>query len=153
MRRVRPPGAPRVAAVAPGPGVGGEDSAAGAWERQRAIERAAYDVAAEAIRDRTIDVARLVQVHAQAAANVVRARADVLDLEEREGRLVSVDWVRRVMTEHDGQVVALVKSMPRALAVRIAPEAPDHAERELAAWVEDVFLKTLHGTTPFPGGA
>jgi hypothetical protein len=53
------------------------------------------------------------------------------------------------MTEHDGAVVALAKAMPKQLAGRISPHDPEHAETELDRWVEEVFLKTLHQTSPW----
>jgi hypothetical protein len=88
-------------------------------------------------------------VHAQAAKNLVACRQDVLDLAEREKRLVSGDWVRKVMQDHDGSVASLLKSMPKQLAGRIAPHDPEHAERELNRWVQEVALKTLHNTDPW----
>lgn len=126
-----------------------EDSTWGAYERQRQIERAVFGLAAKALKTGALDAGRLVSVHAQAAANLVRARQEVLNLQERERTLVTADWVRRVMMEHDGAVVALVKAMPRTLAGRIAPHDPQHAEAELTLWVEETFLRTLNRTTPF----
>jgi glycerol-3-phosphate cytidylyltransferase-like family protein len=96
-----------------------------------------------------MDAARMVSVHASAAKNLINARKDVLDLSEREKRLVSGDWVKKVMQDHDGSVAQLLKSMPKQLAGRIAPHDPEHAERELERWVQEVCLKTLHSTDPW----
>jgi hypothetical protein len=63
--------------------------------------------------------------------------------------LVSGDWVRKVMTDHDGAVSTLLKAMPKQLSGRIAPHDPEHAERELTRWVQEVCLKTLHNTDPW----
>lgn len=125
------------------------DTPQGAYERQRQIERAAYGLAVKALRGGQLDSGRLVSVHAQAAKNLVACRQDVLDLAEREKRLVSGDWVRKVMQDHDGSVASLLKSMPKQLAGRIAPHDPEHAERELNRWVQEVALKTLHNTDPW----
>lgn len=125
------------------------DTPEGAYERQRNIERAAYDLAAHSLANRHADAGRLVSIHAQAARNLTMAREEVLTLAEKERKLVSGDWVRKVMTEHDGSVIALAKAMPKMLSGRIAPHDPEHAENELSRWVEDVFLKTLHQTSPW----
>lgn len=125
------------------------DSPEGAFERQRQIERAAYGLAIKAMRDREPDAPRLVDLHARAARNLTLARADVVKLAEEERSLVSGEWVKKVMTEHDGVIAALAKSMPRQLAGRIAPHDPEHAERELSRWVEESFLKTLFNTHPW----
>ena len=55
----------------------------------------------------------------------------------------------RVMQEHDGAVASLIKAMPKQLSGRIAPHDPEHAERELTRWVQEVALKTLHNTDPW----
>ena len=125
------------------------DTPQGAYERQRKIERAAYGLAARALNASQPDAGRLVAIHAQAARNLTTARQEVLDLAERERTLVPGDWVRRVMTEHDGAVATLAKAMPKQLAGRIAPHDPEHAERELERWVQDTLLRTLHQTDPW----
>jgi len=125
------------------------DSPAGAYERQRQIERAAYDLAVEALRQRRADAGRLVAIHAAAAKNLTSARDEVTAQAEKERRLVSGDWVKRVMQEHDGAVASLLKAMPKQLSGRIAPHDPEHAERELNRWVQEVALKTLHQTDPW----
>lgn len=125
------------------------DTPQGAYERQRNIERAAYYLASRSLANRQADAGRLVAIHAQAARNLTLAREEVLALAEKERRLVSGDWVRKVMNEHDGSVIALAKAMPKMLSGRIAPHDPEHAENELSRWVEDVFLKTLHQTSPW----
>ncbi len=53
------------------------------------------------------------------------------------------------MTEHDGAVASLIRAMPKQLAGRISPHDPDHAERELERWVQEVCLKTLSETDPW----
>jgi hypothetical protein len=125
------------------------DSPEGAYERQRQIERAAYDLAVEALRGRRADAGRLVAIHAAAAKNLTSARDEVTTQAERERRLVSGDWVKKVMQEHDGAVSSLLKAMPKQLSGRIAPHDPEHAERELNRWVQEVALKTLHNTDPW----
>ena len=125
------------------------DSPEGAYERQRQIERAAYDLAVDALRGRRADAGRLVAIHAAAAKNLTSARDEVITQAEKERRLVSGDWVRRVMQEHDGSVASLLKSMPKQLSGRISPHDPEHCEKELNRWVQEVALKTLHQTDPW----
>ena len=125
------------------------DTPQGAYERQKEIERAAYGLAVESLRTRSLDAGRMVSVHSTAAKNLIAARQDVLDISERERKLVSGDWVKKVMMDHDGAVAQLLKSMPKQLSGRIAPHDPEHAERELERWVQDVCLKTLHQTDPW----
>lgn len=127
------------------------DTADGAYVRQRQIERFAFALAMNALRANQPDAGRLLQIHSTAASNLVRARDDVLALAEREGKLMSVDWVRKIIVEHDGAVVALAKAMPRLIAGRICPEDPERAEEELRRWVEEVFLHTLYSTSPWSG--
>lgn len=125
------------------------DSPQGAYERQRQIERAAYDLAVDALREGRADAGRLVAIHAAAAKNLTSARDEVIAQAEKERRLVSGDWVRRVMQEHDGSVASLLKSMPKQLSGRISPHDPEHCEKELNRWVQEVALKTLHNTDPW----
>ncbi|GEM_PF-465237 len=125
------------------------DSPQGAYERQRQIERAAYDLAVDALRGGRADAGRLVAIHAAAAKNLTSARDEVIAQAEKERRLVSGDWVRRVMQEHDGAVASLLKAMPKQLSGRIAPHDPEHCEIELTRWVQEVCLKTLHNTDPW----
>lgn len=125
------------------------DSPQGAYERQRQIERAAYDLAVDALREGRADAGRLVAIHAAAAKNLTSARDEVIAQAEKERRLVSGDWVRRVMQEHDGLVASLLKSMPKQLSGRISPHDPEHCEKELNRWVQEVALKTLHNTDPW----
>ena len=125
------------------------DSPEGAYERQRQIERAAYDLAVEALRGGRADAGRLVAIHAAAAKNLTSARDEVIAQAEKERRLVSGDWVKRVMQEHDGSVASLLKAMPKQLSGRIAPHDPEHCEKELDRWVQEVALKTLHQTDPW----
>ena len=125
------------------------DSPEGAYERQRQIERAAYDLAVESLRGGRADAGRLVAIHAAAAKNLTSARDEVIAQVEKERRLVSGDWVKRVMQEHDGAVASLLKAMPKQLSGRIAPHDPEHCEKELDRWVQEVALKTLHQTDPW----
>ena len=125
------------------------DSPEGAYERQRQIERAAYDLAVESLRGGRADAGRLVAIHAAAAKNLTSARDEVIAQAEKERRLVSGDWVKRVMQEHDGAVASLLKAMPKQLSGRSAPHDPEHCEKELDRWVQEVALKTLHQTDPW----
>jgi hypothetical protein len=125
------------------------DSPQGAYERQRQIERAAYDLTVDALREGRADAGRLVAIHAAAAKNLTSARDEVIAQAEKERRLVSGDLVRRVMQEHDGSVASLLKSMPKQLSGRISPHDPEHCEKELNRWVQEVALKTLHNTDPW----
>jgi hypothetical protein len=125
------------------------DSPEGAYERQRQIELEAYKLVVVAMREGRADTARLVSIHAAAAKNLTSARDEVIAQAEKERRLVSGDWVRKVMQEHDGAVASLLKAMPKQLSGRIAPHDPEHAERELTRWVQEVCLKTLHNTDPW----
>jgi len=131
------------------PAVVSADTPQGAYERQRQIERAAYALAVRALKAGQPDAGRLVSIHAQAARNLAQAREEVLKLNEHERVLVSGDWVRKVMTEHDGAVATLLRAMPKQLAGRIAPHDPEHAERELDRWVQEVALATLQQTDPW----
>lgn len=126
-----------------------EDGPEGAYERQKAIERAAYDLAQKALKAGTDDAGRLIQIHTQAAKNLGEARKQVISLRELEKSLVSGVWVRKVMSDHDGAVVTLVRAMPKQLAGRICPHDPEFAESELDRWAQEVFLKTLNETDPW----
>jgi len=140
---------PPEAATAVNASLVASDTPAGAYERQKQIERASYGLAVQALRNKTMDAGRMVTVHAAAAKNLINARQDVLALAEKERSLVSGSWVKKVMQEHDGAVASLLKAMPKQLAGRIAPHDPEHAERELDRWVQEVCLKTLHSTDPW----
>lgn len=61
---------------------------------------------------------RLVAIHASAVRNLADGRQRLLDLAEKERQLVSADWVRSVMLDHDGAVAQLLRAMPRQLAGR-----------------------------------
>lgn len=140
---------PPEAQAPPDPAAISADTPLGAYERQRNIERAAYALAARALKNGQPDAGRLVSIHAQAARNLTQARQEVLDLAERERTLVSGDWVRKIMMEHDGAVATLLRAMPKQLSGRIAPHDPEHAERELERWVQEVCLATLSQTDPW----
>ncbi|HRY52018.1 MAG TPA: hypothetical protein P5186_28645 [Candidatus Paceibacterota bacterium] len=126
-----------------------EDGPQAAYERHRQIERASYALAARSLKEGRADVQRLVALHAQASKNLTAAKQDILNLEEREQNLVSGEWVRKVMQEHDAAAASLVRSMPKQLAGRILPHDPEHAEGELERWVQETFLKTLSNTDPW----
>jgi hypothetical protein len=126
-----------------------DDTPQGAYERQRQIERAAYSLAAKALKEQRAEAKNLVAVHGQAARNLAQLRLEILAVAERERTLVSGEWVRKMITEHDGAVVQIVRAMPKQLAGRISPHDPEHAERELERWAQEVFLKTLYKTDPF----
>lgn len=126
-----------------------EDGPEGAYERQKAAERAAYVLAAGAIKAGSPDAARLVALHALTARNLTDGREEVLRLRELERSLVSGAWVRAVMTNHDGAAVTLIRAMPKQLSGRICPHDPEFAENELSRWVDEVFLRTLSETDPW----
>ncbi len=100
-------------------------------------------LARRALKARHIDAGRLIAVHVRAANNLPDAKGELLDQLERDCSLVTGNWVRRVMADHDGAAVALVKALPHSYSVRICPQDPEHARGELDGWVQEVFLKTL----------
>jgi hypothetical protein len=145
LEQARPPeaAAPIDASLAQG------DGPIAAYERQRVMERAAYDRASAALKTGRGDAGRLMALHTQAVKNLIDARSEVMRLQEQEKTLVSGAWVKKVMLEHDGAVATLVKAMPKQLAGRILPHDPEFAETELERWVQEVLLKTLHDTSPW----
>jgi hypothetical protein len=133
-----------------------EDIAAGAcapvraaWERLLLAERLSWASVVQSIKARQPDANRLVGVHAQCVKNLIDGRARVLQQAQTEGQLVSADWIRSNMLEHDGTVAALIRNMPRQLAGRVNPAAVEHAERTLQLWVDEVCLRTLSETSPW----
>lgn len=120
-----------------------------AWGRLEETERVAYRLMTAALENGQPDSARLLAIHAAAVKHLSEGRQRILDLAERDRTLVSGDWVRKVMVEHDGAVASLVRSMPRLLAGRVAPHDPEHAERELDRWVQETCLRTLYETNPW----
>jgi hypothetical protein len=126
-----------------------EDTPQGAYVRQKNIERAAYALAARALRNGQPDAGRLVAVHGQASRELRQAKLEILEISEREMQLVRGDWVKKAMLDHDGAVAQLLKAMPKQLAGRIAPHDPEHAENELNRWVQEVALATLYSTNPW----
>ncbi len=123
--------------------------AAEALARAEQIERAAYALAIRSLREKAADAGKLVGIHATAAQNLIRTRQDVLAIEQQEGRLLTVEWIKKIIADHDGALVTLAKAMPRSLAGRIAPHDPEHAERELDRWVQEEFLKVLYRSNPW----
>jgi len=126
------------------------DTPQGAYERMRNLERATYALAVNALKARQPDAGQLVSIHARHTSNLITARIQVLELAQKERELVSGDWVRQQMVKHDGAVATLLRAMPKQLASRIAPHDPAHAEQELERWVQEVALKTLNSTSPWP---
>jgi hypothetical protein len=120
-----------------------------AFQRLEKAERACWGILCAALKNQAPDAARLLDLHCRSVRHLADSRQDVLNLAERERQLVSGDWVRRVMTDHDGAVASLLKAMPRQLSGRIAPHDPEHCERELDRWVQEVALATLHSTDPW----
>lgn len=120
-----------------------------AWGRLEETERVAYRFMTTALENGQPDSARPQAIHASAVKHLSEGRQRILDLAERERTLVSGDWVRKVMVEHDGAVASLVRSMPRLLAGRVAPHDPEHAECELDRWVQETCLRTLFETNPW----
>ena len=138
------------------PELPGEDVAAGAcepvraaWERLLLAERLSWASVVQSIKARQPDANRLVAVHALTVKNLIDGRARVLQQAQAEGQLVSADWIRSNMLEHDGTVAALIRNMPRQLAGRVNPAAVEHAERTLQLWVDEVCLRTLSETSPW----
>ena len=123
--------------------------AAEALARAEQIERAAYALAIRSLREKAADAGKLVGIHATAAQNLIRTRQDVLAIEQQEGRLLTVEWIKKIIADQDGALVTLAKAMPRSLAGRIAPHDPEHAERELDRWVQEEFLKVLYRSNPW----
>ena len=120
-----------------------------AFQRLEKAERVCWGILCAALKIQAPDAARLLDLHSRSVRHLADSRQDVLNLAERERQLVSGDWVRRVMQEHDGAVASLLKAMPRQLSGRIAPNDPEHCERELDRWVQEVVLATLHSTDPW----
>ena len=120
-----------------------------AWGRLEETELVAYRLMTAALENGQPDSARLLAIHASAVNHLSEGRQRILDLAERERTLVSSDWVRKVMVEHDGAVASLIRSMPRLLAGRVAPHDPEHAERELDRWAQETCLRTLFETNPW----
>jgi hypothetical protein len=122
--------------------------------RLEQVERLAFAMLADARQKGEGVLEReCVRIHRDAVGNLMSARGEWLALQEKERTMVSGQWVREIIARHDGVLVNLVRSMPRALASRIAPQDPDHAEAELRRWVNDTFLATLYSTNPFERGA
>lgn len=128
---------------------GPADSIRAAWARLERCERVAFRLLEAALEAGRPDAGRLVAIHATAVRNLAEGRRRLLDLAERERELVSGDWVRRIMTDHDGAIASLLKAMPKQLSGRIAPHDLDHCERELSRWVQEVALRTIHQTNPW----
>ena len=128
---------------------GAAESVRAAWARLERCERVAFEMLETALEAGRPDAGRLVAIHAAAVRNLADGRGRLLDLAQRERQLVSGDWVKRVMLQHDGSVAQLLRAMPRQLAGRIAPHDPEHAERELERWVQEVALRTLNQTDPW----
>jgi hypothetical protein len=119
--------------------------------RLEEVERLTFNMLTEArAKGHPVIDRECVKVHRDAATNLLNARADWLKQIEHERSLVSGDWVRKAFVQHDGVLASLVRSMPRSLAARILPSDAEFAEAELRRWAEEVFMKTMHATTPFP---
>jgi hypothetical protein len=120
-----------------------------AFQRLEKAERICWGILCAALKNQAPDAARLLDLHSRSVRHLADARQDVLNLAEREKNLVSGDWVRRVMQEHDGILAQLIRNLPRQMAGRISPQDPEHAERELTRWVQEVALATLTNTDPW----
>jgi hypothetical protein len=131
-----------------GPGTGATEIAA-AWSRSVKAERIAWSMLASSLKAQSPDAPRMLALHSQACRHLVDNRERFVAQAEKERTLVSGDWVKRVMQEHDGVIASLIRNMPRQMAGRIAPQDPEHAERELTRWTQEVLLKTLHETDPW----
>ena len=130
------------------PGTGATEIAA-AWSRSVKAERIAWSMLASSLKAQSPDAPRMLALHSQACRHLVDNRERFVAQAEKERQLVSGDWVRRVMQEHDGVLAQLIRNMPRQMAGRIAPLDPEHCEKELNRWVQEVLLKTLHATDPW----
>ena len=125
-----------------------DDDAKGAYERHLALELQAYLKAVAAINDASPAAARLIAVHTAAAGALPQLRALIEELQAREAELVDGEWLRQIVAEHDDRIRKLAESMPTALAARLCPNDPEHAEKELKLWVRETLLRTLHRTNP-----
>lgn len=125
------------------------ESIRAAWARLERCERVAFQMLEAALEAGRPDAGRLVAIHAAAVRNLADGRGRLLDLAQREGQLVSADWVRGAMRSHDGVVAQIAKAMPRSLAPRVNPVDPELAEAELSRWLNETFLAALHNTNPW----
>jgi hypothetical protein len=130
------------------PGTGATEIAA-AWSRSVKAERIAWSMLASSLKAQSPDAPRMLALHSQACRHLVDARERFVAQAEKERQLVAGDWVKRVMQEHDGAVAQLLRTMPKQLSGRIAPHDPEHCERELDRWVQEVALATLSSTDPW----
>ena len=130
------------------PGTGATEITA-AWSRSVKAERIAWSMLAASLKAQSPDAPRMLALHSQACRHLIDNRERFVAQAERERQLVSGDWVRRVMQEHDGVMAQLIRTMPRQLAGRIAPQDPEHCEKELQRWTDEIFLKTMHDTDPW----
>ena len=130
------------------PGTGATEIAA-AWSRSVKAERIAWSMLAGSLKAQSPDAPRMLALHSQACRHLVDNRERFVAQAEKERQLVSGDWVKRVMQEHDGVLAQLIKNMPRQLAGRICPHDAEHCAQELQRWTDEVFLKTIHETDPW----
>jgi hypothetical protein len=115
------------------------------------VERAAFSRWVTALQSQSSTAGTALREADAATRNYLMIRDKCLHAAERERSLVSGEWVRRAIAEHDGLITNLIRAMPRQMAPRLCPHDPEFAERELATWVNDSFLKTMHSTDPFNG--
>ena len=130
------------------PGQGATEITA-AWGRAVKAERIAWSMLASSLKAQSPDAPRMLALHSQACRHLVDNRERFVAQAEKERQLVSGDWVKRVMQQHDGVMASLIRNMPRQMAGRISPQDPEHCEKELTRWVQEVLLKTLHDTDPW----
>lgn len=146
---VAAPGGPSRPSERPPDLQGAAESIRAAWARLERCERVAFQMLEAALEAGRPDAGRLVAIHAAAVRNLSDGRGRLLDLAQREGQLVSADWVRGAMRSHDGVVAQIAKAMPRALAPRVNAADPEHAQAELTRWLNETFLAALHTTDPW----
>ena len=120
-----------------------------AWGRAVKAEKVAWALLASSLKAQSPDACRMLQLHSQACRHLIDNRERFVAQAEKERQLVSGDWVRRVMQEHDGVLAQLIRNMPRTMAGRISPHDPEHCEKELDRWVQETFLKSLHAPDPW----
>ncbi len=146
---VAAPGGPPRPSEPPPDLQGAAESIRAAWARLERCERVAFQMLETALEAGRPDAGRLVAIHAAAVRNLADGRGRLLDLAQREGQLVSADWVRGAMRSHDGVVAQIAKAMPRSLASRVNPADPEHAQAELVRWLDETFLAALSATDPW----
>lgn len=124
-----------------------EDSLAGLLERCRAIELQAYKAAIQAVESGR-GVTRAFIAHNKSARSLAEISPTIARLQQRESNLLSREWVRRFVNDHDPLVIGLIEAMPDLLAPRINPADPDMVRAELRTWANSA-VKSFRESNPF----